>query len=171
MKIKIKLGGDPKDLGAPVAVEVRNDKLVTVWDGAIRLGDKREVPIAEAGWYHVRLILPSGSATRSVDLRSSRRGEVYFDKESGLMAKVEHRTIDLSSGQELTEERIITEYQKIDGIPMPKKVLVQRDGKKFMDAEVTEVEISIDGPGASLHVSRMGVEVNDIGVVGIQRGA
>jgi hypothetical protein len=63
---------------------------------------------------------------------------LYFDKKSGLMVKLEHRTVDLQSDQEITEERIITEYKKIDGVPQAAKVLINRDGKKFLEAEIVE---------------------------------
>lgn len=63
---------------------------------------------------------------------------LYFDKKSGLLTKIERRAMDFMTQQELSEERIITEYQDIDGMKVPKKVLVNRDGKKFMEAEVQE---------------------------------
>src|SRR5262249_31781195 len=65
---------------------------------------------------------------------------MYFDKETGLMAKFEHRTRDAMSGQEVGEERIILEYKEVDGLKTAKKVLVNRDGKKFLEAEVNEVK-------------------------------
>jgi hypothetical protein len=65
---------------------------------------------------------------------------LFFDKETSLLAKVEARRVDPMSGQEVTEERIITEYQKQNGVPVPKKVLINRDGKKFMEMEVVEVK-------------------------------
>jgi hypothetical protein len=65
---------------------------------------------------------------------------MYFDKETGLVAKMEHRTLDYQSGQEVAEERIILEYQDVDGMKVAKKVLVNRDGKKFVEAEVLEVK-------------------------------
>jgi hypothetical protein len=66
---------------------------------------------------------------------------LYFDKETGLLAKIEARTVDPQTMKEITEERIITEYQKKDGVPVPKKVSVKHDGEKFIDAEVTEVKM------------------------------
>jgi hypothetical protein len=64
----------------------------------------------------------------------------YFDKENGLLAKIEHRTVDFMTNQEVAEERIITEYQEVDGVKMPKKALINRDGKKYVEAEVLEVK-------------------------------
>lgn len=79
-----------------------------------------------------------------VGVRVSSKGHkdinLYFDKKTNLLAKVEHRTADAMSGNEVTEERIITEYGKTkDGVPIPKKIIVKRDGKQFLEAEVVEM--------------------------------
>lgn len=65
---------------------------------------------------------------------------LYFDKDTGLMYKSERRVVDPMTQMELTEERVIQEYQEQDGSKYPKKVLVNRDGKKFMEAEVIELK-------------------------------
>jgi hypothetical protein len=65
---------------------------------------------------------------------------LYFDKMTGLLAKIEHRTIDPTSGKELNEERIITEYKDVDGEKEVKKAVVYRDGQKYVDAEVVEIK-------------------------------
>ena len=80
----------------------------------------------------------------TVGVRVSAKGEkdinLYFDKETGLLAKLEFRTTDSTTGNEITEERIVTEYQKgKDGQPVPKKVVVKHDGKMFLDADVLEM--------------------------------
>lgn len=66
---------------------------------------------------------------------------LYFDKETGLLAKVEARKKDLMSGQEVNEERFITEYSDVEGRKTAKRVEVQRDGKEFLEAEVLEVKV------------------------------
>ena len=75
----------------------------------------------------------------------SRKGNkdinLYFDKETGLIAKIEMRKRDLMSGEEVSEERIITEYQEVEGRKVAKKVEVLRDGKEFIEVEVTEIKI------------------------------
>ncbi len=65
---------------------------------------------------------------------------LYFDKDSGLIVKIEVRKRDLMSGQEVTEERFITEYQEIGGQKVAKKFEIQRDGKVFLEGEVTDVQ-------------------------------
>jgi hypothetical protein len=62
----------------------------------------------------------------------------YFDKTTGLLAKTERRARDFQSGQELTEERLVTAYQEVAGRMLAKRVTVSRDGKKLMDVEVQE---------------------------------
>lgn len=79
----------------------------------------------------------------AVGVKISRDGkkevDFYFDKATGLTAKVERRTRDFQTGQEVTEERILLEYRDQDGRKVPKKVLVNRDGKKYLEAEVLEM--------------------------------
>jgi hypothetical protein len=56
------------------------------------------------------------------------------------VVKVEYRATDANNGQETSEERIVLEYQQVAGTPAPKKVLVNRDGKKLMELEVLEIK-------------------------------
>jgi hypothetical protein len=80
----------------------------------------------------------------AVGIKVSSKGHkdinLYFDKEKGLLAKIERRKKDMNSGQEVTEERLITEYMDVDGLKTAKKLVVNVDGKKFIEAEVTEVK-------------------------------
>lgn len=67
---------------------------------------------------------------------------LYFDKETHLLAKMETRTIAQGTGNEVNEERIIRAYEKNkDGIPVPKKVVVKHDSKKFLEIDISEVEL------------------------------
>jgi hypothetical protein len=66
---------------------------------------------------------------------------LYFDKGTGLLAKVEMRKRDLMSGQEVTEERYIMEYQDKAGRKVAKKIEVHRDGKELMEAEVVDIQV------------------------------
>jgi hypothetical protein len=80
----------------------------------------------------------------AVGIRVASKGHrdvnLYFDKESGLLAKLERQAVDAMTGEDVAEERIITEYQEIDGVKVPKKAVINRDGKKFIEAEVVEIK-------------------------------
>jgi hypothetical protein len=81
----------------------------------------------------------------AVGVRLSSKGykdvTLYFDKESGLITRVDRMALDASTGQDVAEERIIKEYQVIDGLKTAKKILLNRDGKKFLEAEVLELKM------------------------------
>ncbi|HLW65184.1 MAG TPA: hypothetical protein VKS79_07695 [Gemmataceae bacterium] len=67
--------------------------------------------------------------------------DFYFDKATGLVAKTQRRVRDMQTGQEANEERIITEYQDVDGRKIAKKVEVKRDGKPYVEVEVKEIKL------------------------------
>jgi hypothetical protein len=66
---------------------------------------------------------------------------IYFDKDSGLIAKLEYQTVDASNGKEVHEEKIIKEYAKNkDGVLIPKTILLKQDGKRLAETETTEMK-------------------------------
>jgi hypothetical protein len=81
----------------------------------------------------------------AVGVTVSREGKkdinLFFDKGTGLITKVEMRRRDLMTGQEVTEERFITEYQDVGGRKVARKVEVLRDGNPLLEAEVTDVQV------------------------------
>jgi len=67
---------------------------------------------------------------------------LYFDKETNLLTKLEYRSTDPFTQNEINEERIIKEYKKNqDGISVPKKVIVKHDTKTFLEIEMSEVQL------------------------------
>jgi hypothetical protein len=80
----------------------------------------------------------------ALGVRAAKKGHpdvnMFFDKASSLPVKVEWRTRDFTTGVEVTEERFISDYQTVEGMQSPRKVEVNRDGKRFIEAEVTEVQ-------------------------------
>ena len=76
-----------------------------------------------------------------VSAKDQKDVNLYFDKKTNLLAKIEHRTADPMTGMEVNEERFVLEYQKNkDGVNLPKKVLIKHDGKEFLQAEVLEIQ-------------------------------
>lgn len=80
--------------------------------------------------------------TEVVGLRISSQGHkdvsLFFDKKTTLLVKMEHRTVDAMSGQEVTQEKYLSDYKEVEGIPTAQRLVVHRDGKAFLDLEVTE---------------------------------
>jgi hypothetical protein len=73
-----------------------------------------------------------------VSTKGAKDISLFFDKQTGVLAKVERQALDIATGQEVQEERIIRSYKDKDGRKVPHQVAVHRDGKKFLEMEVTE---------------------------------
>jgi hypothetical protein len=66
---------------------------------------------------------------------------LFFDKASGLLVKTENRTIDIQSGEEQTEEKVLSDYKEADGVQRPGKLVVLRDGKKIFTLTIDEIKV------------------------------
>ena len=67
--------------------------------------------------------------------------DLYFDKQTGLLVKFEHRVKDEGSGQEVTEEFFPSDYKDVEGTKQSMKFVVKRDGKPFIDGELSEYQL------------------------------
>src|SRR5262249_28344666 len=129
------------------AIEVPDQAKEALKDARHMMKVARLVPLVREKGYELSLIGEVKVEDKpAIGVRVSAKDQkdinLFFDKETGLLAKLEHRTADPTGGNEVTEERIILEYQKNkDGIPMPKKVVVRHDGKTFIEAEVIEATL------------------------------
>ncbi len=65
---------------------------------------------------------------------------LYFDKKTHLLKKIENRALDFASRVEVAEEKIMDGYKDVDGQMRPKKVTLNRDGKKFLEFELESAE-------------------------------
>jgi hypothetical protein len=69
---------------------------------------------------------------------------LLFDKKTNLIIKIETQVKDLTNKdkpKEVTQESFFENYKDVDGIPQPHKMSIKRDGKKFVEAEMTEIKI------------------------------
>jgi len=132
----INVNGKTKELDGPILKEmkeaahmIRVNRLTTLNDRMYELSLIGELKVDDRPVTGVR-----------VSARGFRDVNLYFYKDDGLLALVQHRTVDLLSGKELTEQRVIHEYRDVGGLKSPKKITVFREGKKLMDVEVVEVQ-------------------------------
>jgi len=64
--------------------------------------------------------------------------ELYFDKDSVLPVRTVRSTLDAETMQEATAEVIYSGIKEFDGLKWPTKMVVNQDGKKLMEVEITE---------------------------------
>jgi outer membrane lipoprotein-sorting protein len=78
-------------------------------------------------------------------IRISKKGKkdisLFFDKKSNLIVKIEMQSIDAETGNEITQEKFIHSYQEKAGIKVAKRVEILKDGKAFMDIEITDLQM------------------------------
>jgi outer membrane lipoprotein-sorting protein len=66
---------------------------------------------------------------------------LYFDKETALLIRTEAtvRSAEMG-GKEVQQVADYAEYQKISGLELPMKITIRRNGKLFVEAELSEVK-------------------------------
>ena len=72
-----------------------------------------------------------------VTKKGRRDVNLYFDKQTHLLLKAEYRALDPSK-QEVTQEKLFQNYKDVGGMKLPGRMVVNNDGKKFLDLEITE---------------------------------
>jgi outer membrane lipoprotein-sorting protein len=83
----------------------------------------------------------------ALGIRVQRKGyrdvNLFFDKEKSLLLKMETRGKDLmQGGEEYTATTLYGDYKKVEGIMVPHKFTLKRDGKPFVDSETLEVKVA-----------------------------
>jgi hypothetical protein len=67
---------------------------------------------------------------------------LYFDKETGRLLKTDATVrSEEHQGKQVLQEVTYNEYREVDGVLLPFKIAVMRDGAKFVEAEMTEAKL------------------------------
>jgi len=66
--------------------------------------------------------------------------KLHFDKTTSYLAKIEYRTKSADLGfKEVAMDTVYSQYKEVDGAMMAHKMVMRRDGKLFVEAEVTQM--------------------------------
>ena len=98
-------------------------------DPAYRLTPAGEVAVAGRPAVAVRVAAPGHKDV-----------VLSFDRATGLLVKAERRTLDADTLRDVVQEEYFSDYRESDGLQRPMKVVVYKDGKKFMEGEVVAVK-------------------------------
>jgi hypothetical protein len=141
-----KAAGQLKELQGDELKELRRDLYVENVSSLVVLKDKayKLSPLGEA----------KVEGRDAVGVRVTRQGEpdvsLYFDKKDHLLIKTESRGLDPTL-QEVNQEKIFLNHKEIDGMRVPTRILVNNDGKRFLEMEVTEIRL-LESLDASIFV-------------------
>lgn len=73
-----------------------------------------------------------------VSKKGHRDVQLFFDKETFLLVKMETRIKDQGVGPEMTQETFYSDHKVVDGIQQPTKVVIKRDGNPYIEDESFE---------------------------------
>jgi outer membrane lipoprotein-sorting protein len=111
------------------------DQLLT--EGAGGLGDFLKAPYELNAIGEVKV-----KGKDAIGIRVSKKGQpdisLFFDKKTYLTLKTEMRAYDAEAKQEVTQEKFVIGYRDKDGMKVPLRMEIHKDGKAFMDIEITD---------------------------------
>jgi hypothetical protein len=83
-----------------------------------------------------------GRAAAGVLIKSKGHRDVklWFDKETGLLVKREHKVLDSGTGKEVSQEVVFSDYRETDGVKHYRALTAYRDRQKIIEAKVREIE-------------------------------
>jgi hypothetical protein len=125
--------------------ELGKDELKEAHEEMYARGLTHLLPLTDKGVKLSRLGEIKVGDRPAVGIRVEAKGHgnvsLYFDKESGLLVKSQRRVKEPGSGEEVTAETVYSNHKKVEGMPLAHKVTITHDGKKFVEAEVTEWKV------------------------------
>jgi outer membrane lipoprotein-sorting protein len=135
----IKSMGETKDMTAEQLEEQKREHqagyvatLVPLKDKAYTLAALGEIKVGDRPAVGVKI---SHKDIRDVSL--------YFDKETNLLVRSEWRVKSQEQmGKEMTQEALYADYKEVDGVKIPMKITINRDGKVFVEAVNSDVKLA-----------------------------
>jgi len=70
---------------------------------------------------------------------------VYFDRQSGLPLRMTARMTGFM-GQDYDQETLFSDYRDVEGIRKAMRIVVKRDGERFLEQTITEFRVLKDVP-------------------------
>jgi hypothetical protein len=66
--------------------------------------------------------------------------QLYFN-EKGLVTRVIRKTKDMMTGNEVDQETTYADFKAVDGVQRYHKMLIKRDGKDFLEMDITDYKL------------------------------
>ncbi len=69
-----------------------------------------------------------------------RTNRLYFDRQLGLLTYMDRMVFDTELSKDVLQETSFQHFQPMGGATLPQSITIKRDGKLFMEMEITKVE-------------------------------
>jgi hypothetical protein len=125
-----------KELDADEVKEAREQAHVGEVEGLVVLKDKS---------YKLSALGETKVGDReTVGVQVTKKGKrdvnLFFDKKTHLLLKAEYRALDPSK-QEVTQEKLFLDYKDVGGMKTPGRLVINNDGKKFLEIDISETNL------------------------------
>lgn len=125
-------------------LEMNKDQLEEAKEGAYASWLFSLVPLKDEAFTLAPLGEINVDNRPAVGIRVSHKGHrdvnLFFDKKTNLLVKTENRVKDEQANQEVTQETFLGGYDDKGEIRKALKLTLRRDGKLFLEAEISELK-------------------------------
>ena len=125
--------------------EMTKDQLAEQKENMYADSVARLTPLSDKAYKLAALPEIKVNGRAAVGVKVSHKGhrdvKLYFDGESGLLVQREQTVKDDQSGKEVTQVATFSDFKAVEGIKVPTKTVIMRDGKKFVEAEEHDVKL------------------------------
>ncbi len=133
------INGEVKDMDKDGLAEARHTMYVARLETLVPLVKDKDLQLSPLGESKVDTRTVIGMQVAS---KGQRPVNLYFDKDSGLLAKVETAVKEPNEGYaEHQQETIMSDYKDVDGHKVAGKVTIKRDGKLYVEAETSDEKV------------------------------
>ncbi|MCS6865868.1 MAG: hypothetical protein RMJ56_02125 [Gemmataceae bacterium] len=133
-----KFDKEVKDMDADEVAEAR-EQAYAAWVATLAPLSGKQFQFAKIGDVEI-------NNRKAVGVKVSSKGhrdvDLYFDKETFLLVKIETIVKDDMSGKEVIEENFPSQYKDVQGTKQAVKFVVKRDGKLFLEGEASEIHLA-----------------------------
>jgi hypothetical protein len=134
----IKINDMTMDLGEDAVAEAKEDLYAGEVESLLPLVKDKGFELSPLGEAKV------GDET-AVGVRVSHKGHrdvnLFFDKKTRLLLKTERTIKDPQmGGKERTQETLHSDYKEFDGCKYATKIVIKRDGEKYVESEMSDFE-------------------------------
>jgi hypothetical protein len=135
-----------KRINQETAEVTDKDELAEVKEDAYTERVSSLVPLKEKGYELAALGEVKLDDKPAIGIRISHKGHrdvnLFFDKDSGLLVKREATVKDFDmGGKEFQQETLFSDYKEVSGFKHAMKLVINRDGKKYVEGEISDVEV------------------------------
>jgi hypothetical protein len=136
-KFWVSTNGKTEEIKDPKLIqEVRESARAEGGGNFVDMLNDKEMELSSVGTVKVR-------GKEAIGIRAAKKGQrevtYFFDKKTHLLVKTEQRALDTMSMQEYTQEKYMLEYADQDGMKVPRKIDIHKDGEPFVSIELTKV--------------------------------